>query len=103
MKQAHESAAQFTNCNKQIQERGLSTKACTLEVKSKLIPDCDKELLKEAGKDKDHMPTHNEILIVCDLESVLIPTVWCWMHVWVTNVLKTKGATTQMGTREKTQ
>ena len=65
-----------THCNKQIQERGLSTKACTLEVKSKLIPDCNKELLKEAGKDKNHMPTHNEILSMCDLESILIPTVW---------------------------
>ena len=68
-----------THCNKQIREGSLSTEACTLEVKNKLIPDCYQDLLEEAGEDKGDMPTHNEILSMCDLTTITVPTVWRWM------------------------
>ena len=68
-----------TYCNKQIKQGALSTEECTTEVRTKIIPECYENLLKEAGDDKEEMPTYNEILSMCDLKTISIPCIWKWL------------------------
>ena len=66
-------------CNNEVKLGSLSVENVTVEIRTKIIPTCHENLLEESGEDKDSMPSHNEILSMCDLKTVSVKTAWRWI------------------------
>ena len=68
-------------CNEKVKSGELSTEGLHAELNTKIIPSCYNDMLNDADASlRDEVPSYKELLLMLDLKSVCMSTVFNWMR-----------------------